>query len=223
MDPGDINSTHIALIPKCKNPATQKDFRPISLCNVVMKMVSKTIANCIKKILSEIVDGEQSGFVSDRLITDNALVSMECFHWLKKKKGNRGVLALKLDMSKAYDRLEWPFVVEPSRGFTPKRGLRQGDPFSLYLFIICVDVLSSFLKKEALEKRIHGIQVARQEPVITHLIFADESLLFSRATCQETDKIMTTLKSYQLSSGQVVNLDKSEVSFSQNVHKRIEL
>lgn len=89
-DPGDINSTHIILIPKCKNPASPKYFRPISLCNLGMKMVSKTLANRIKKILPDIVDDGQSGFISGRLITNNALVAMECSHWLKKKKGKRG-------------------------------------------------------------------------------------------------------------------------------------
>lgn len=154
-------------------------------------------------------------------------------------------MALKLDISKACDRLEWPFVVEvlssmgfpaklvnlikrcismvsykilinnqPSRCFIRKRGLCQGDSLLSYLFIICVDVLSGLLKKKALEKRIYCIQVARQAPVITHLFFADDNLLFSRAICQEVDQIMITLKSYQLSSCQVVNLDKSEVSFS---------
>src|SRR4051812_33033870 len=106
-------------------------------------------------------------------------------------------MALKLDMSKAYDRLEWQFLVEvlssmgfpapmvnlikscistvsykvlingqPSRTFIPERGLQQGDPLSPYLFIICGDVLSGLLKKEARERRIHGIRVARQAPVI---------------------------------------------------------
>lgn len=115
-DPSVINNTHIALIPKCKNPSRAKDFRPISLCNVVMKVVTKVIEDRIKSFLSEVIDVEQSAFVKRRLITDNAFVAMECFHWMKKKtKGKKGAMAIKLDISKAYDRVEWPFTIEVLR------------------------------------------------------------------------------------------------------------
>lgn len=82
----NINNTFVALIPKCKIPASPKQFRPISLCNVIMNIVTKTITNMIKCILSNVIDEEQSAFVKGRLITDNSLIAMECFHWLKKKK-----------------------------------------------------------------------------------------------------------------------------------------
>ncbi|MCI14768.1 ribonuclease H protein, partial [Trifolium medium] len=119
----DINKTFLVLIPKGKNPSSQKDFRPISLCNVIMKIVTKVIANRLKHTLNDVIDIEQSAFVKGRLITDNALIAMECFHWLKKKrKGKKGVMALKLDMSKAYDRIEWPFVKQTltSMGYPQK-------------------------------------------------------------------------------------------------------
>lgn len=111
----DMNKTFIVLIPKCKNPSSPKDFRPISLFNMIMKIVTKTIANRLKALLPAVIDEEQSAFVKGRLITDNTLIAMECFHWMKKKKkGKKGVMALKLDMSKAYDRIEWSFVWCPS-------------------------------------------------------------------------------------------------------------
>lgn len=106
-----INKTFIVLIPKGKDLKSPKDYRLISLCNVSMKIVTKVIANRIKSILPDVIDAEQSGFVEGRLITGNGLIAMECFHWLKKKrKGKKGMMAVKLDMSKAYDRIEWPFV-----------------------------------------------------------------------------------------------------------------
>lgn len=109
--PEKINKTFIVLIPKGKDPKSPKDYRPISLCNVSMKIVTKVIAKRIKSIFPDVIDAEQSGFVEGRLITDNGLIDIECFHWLKKKrKGKKGMMAVKLDMSKAYDRIEWPFV-----------------------------------------------------------------------------------------------------------------
>ncbi|XP_058776202.1 uncharacterized protein LOC131650515 [Vicia villosa] len=106
---------------------------------------------------------------------------------------------------------------QPSKVFSPERGLRQGDPLSPYLFILCADVLSGLLKKEAQSKNIHGISVARKALVITHLFFADDSLLFARANNKEAGQILEILQRYQCSSGQMVNLEKSEVSFSRNV------
>lgn len=84
-DPSAFNSTFISLIPKCKNPDTPQEFRPINLCNVIMKEVTKAIVNRMKEVLPELISEEQSAFVRGRLIMDNALIAMECFHWMKKK------------------------------------------------------------------------------------------------------------------------------------------
>lgn len=109
--PPNINHTFITLIPKTKSPTSPKDFFPISLCNVIYRIISKTIANCLKKILLKLVSETQSAFMSDRLITDNILIAFETLHHLKnKRKGQPGFMALKLDMSKAYNRVEWNFL-----------------------------------------------------------------------------------------------------------------
>lgn len=99
VSPTSINQTLLVLIPNVKKPMHASQLRPISLCNVIFKLVTKTIANRLKTILPDIVSESQSAFVPDRLITDNALVSFECFHYMKKKAaGNQGMLALKLDI-----------------------------------------------------------------------------------------------------------------------------
>jgi hypothetical protein len=104
--PPDWNDTCIVLIPKTNTPECMKDLRPISLCNVVYKLISKMLANRLKVILTEIISPNQSAFVLGRLITDNILLAYECTHFMKsKKKGKDGYAAVKLDMSKAYDRV----------------------------------------------------------------------------------------------------------------------
>ena len=108
--PENLNHTFIYLIPKTKSPEKANNYRPISLCNLLYKIVSKTIANQLKKILPKLVSETQSAFMSDRLISDNISVAFETLHHLKnKRKGKSGYMALKLDISKAYDRVEWDF------------------------------------------------------------------------------------------------------------------
>ena len=254
IHPGLINQTFIALIPKIKTPTSPKEFRPISLCNVIFKIVSKVVVNRLKHLLPSIIHSAQSAFVPGRMITDNVVVAFEHFHYMRKKKknGGKGYMALKLDMSKAYDRIEWSFLEkmllslgfhrewvrfilscvtsvsysilvngQPTSFFKPSRGLRQGDPLSPYLFLICTEGLAALIDDAASRKQIHGVKVCRSAPPITHLFFADDSLMFTRANTQEAQRILNLLNTYEAASGQVVNVDKSEVSYSRNVSENM--
>ena len=162
MSMTEINKTNITLVPKIKNPTKMTDFRPISLCNVIYKLISKVLANHLKVIIPYIISENQSTFLSGRLITDNVFVAFELMHYLEhKKEGKDGFAAIKLDMSKVYDRLEWGFIklVMIKMGFHEKwvelimhcitsvsysilvNGVAYGNiiPTSPYIFLLCVD------------------------------------------------------------------------------------
>jgi hypothetical protein len=164
-----------------------------------------------------------------------------------KRKGKVGEVALKIDISKAYDRVEWEYVkrVMHRMGFhekwvnwmsmcienvnyqvlvnrekvgpiIPKRGLRQGDPLSPYLFILCAEGLSALLRRAEARGDIHGVKVCRGAPLLTHLLFTDDCFLFCRANNRETTKLKEILQTYEAASRQAVNFQKSEIMFSRN-------
>ena len=106
-----LNHTYITLVPKSKSPEKVIEFRPISLCNILYKLISKVLANQLKSLLPYVVSKSQSAFQPDKAISDNILVAFETLHHMKMKKSSEeGYMAMKLDMSKAYDRVEWIFL-----------------------------------------------------------------------------------------------------------------
>ncbi|GKV21615.1 hypothetical protein SLEP1_g31576 [Rubroshorea leprosula] len=171
--PEGWNDCLISLIPKINNPETVQQFRPIGLCNTTYKIISKILVNRIKPILESLISPCQASFVPGRKGTDNILILQELVHSFSNKRGKVGDVIVKLDLEKAYDRLEWSFIREalvyfqfPHRvidlimscistshitilvnggkteKLTPSRGIRQGDPLSPYLFILCMEFLS---------------------------------------------------------------------------------
>ena len=113
----------LTLIPKVKNARRVTDFQPISLSNVLYKLIAKVLANRLKPLLPQIISKTQSAFMSERVITDNILIAHEMLHSLKAKwTGKLGYMALKLDMSKVYDWVEWSFLekIMLKMGFSEK-------------------------------------------------------------------------------------------------------
>ncbi|CAM8965691.1 unnamed protein product [Rhodiola kirilowii] len=244
-----LNETLIVLIPKVKEVEKVEDLRPISLCKVVMKIITKILANRLKEILPIIVSQCQSAFIKGRLITDNILMAHEVSHFIKgAHKVKSGFISMKLDMSKAYERIEWHFLEKMMTvmGFAeewirrvmmcvrtvsyrvkindniteiirPSRGLRQGDPISPYLFLICAEWLTYTINKYQEIGLIKGIKICRGAPIITHLMFADDCMMFFKASRDSLSWIRSILRRYEMVSGQKVNLLKSEVVCSKNV------
>lgn len=106
-----LTDTNIVLVPKKSNPVSMQDLRPISLCNVIYKVVSKVLANRLKEVIGLIISENHSAFIPGRLITDNVMISHEVKHYMRRKIERRtGWMALKLDMSKVYDRVEWGYL-----------------------------------------------------------------------------------------------------------------
>lgn len=240
--------TNIALIPKGDSHVSMKDWR-VAFCNVVYKIVAKVLANRLKGVLDKCISDNQSVFVPGRSILDNAMVVIELVHHMKSKvPGNKGDAAFKLDISKAYDRIDWNYLkcVMLKMGFShqwvkwimmcvettdysvivndeavgpiiPGRGLRQGDPLSPYLFIICAEGLSSLIRKAEASGDIYGVKICTNAPIVSHLLFTDDCFLFFRAEPAEATITKNILAVYEKASGQVINFQKSEIFFSRNV------
>jgi hypothetical protein len=244
-----INATFIALIPKVASTAYVTEYKPISLCNVLYKLIAKMLANRLKQLLPFIISINQSAFVPGVLIMDNVLVAYEALHSMDTRmKGKKGFMVIKLDMGKAYDRVEWSYLEAMMRrmGFVEQwirlimtcvcsvsysvlingaplgkilqtKGLRQGDPLSPYLFLLVAEGLSSLLTKAESDGRLTGVPIAFGGTRLSHLLFADDSLLFCRATFSEWLNLTQLLQSYEQASGQKLNADKTSLFFSKNI------
>eukprot|EP00253_Pinus_taeda_P021967 PITA_21967 len=192
-----INLTFIALTLKVEEANTSEIFRPIALCNVIYKIISKVIANRLKPILPGIISEEKSGYVEGRQILDNIILAQEMIHTLHSRK--KAGMLMQLDLSKAYDKVSWNYLEAildafgfckhwvnwilalikssrfsilvngaPSELFSPSRGIRQGDPLSPFLFVILMEGLSRIIAKKKAEGVIKGLQPIPSIPATTH-------------------------------------------------------
>ncbi|CAH8280760.1 unnamed protein product, partial [Arabidopsis lyrata] len=238
----DFNTTKIALIPKFPEACKLGDYRPISCCNLVYKIISKIIANRLKPILQECVSLNQAAFLKGRLLGENVLLASELIRHYQQSSCPKSSM-LKVDIKKAFDTVCWDFILkllaaqefpplfciwikecissprfsvaingELAGFFAGKKGLRQGDPLSPYLFIMVMQALSKLLENAADRGQIE-LHPKCLTPRITYLLFADDLLVFSngsRVSLAGVAEVMTTFKEI---SGLDMNPSKSEIFF----------
>ena len=146
--------------------------------------------------------------------TQSALIAFECMHSLNTFKDNRGeYCAYKLDLAKAYDRVDWKFLEKMLQAygvrfngqllesFHPSHGLRQGDPLSPYLFIFVAEALSLLINDASAKGIIQEFRLNKHAPGISHLLFADDSLLFLKGNLEQALKIKAILSAYEEGTG----------------------
>lgn len=104
----------------------------------------------------------------------------------------------------------------------PSRGLRQGDPISPYLFLLCTEGLSAKLKKEEIEGNIMGVSIRKGAPQISQLFFANDNIIFCRATMEEGKRVLKVLEEYEAESGQKLNKEKTSLFFSKNTSRDVQ-
>ncbi|XVF22870.1 hypothetical protein REPUB_Repub12eG0208500 [Reevesia pubescens] len=248
----NVSKVLISLIPKVDHPKTLSQLRPISLCNVSVKLISKIIVSRLRPFLGDIIHPTQSSFVHGRSSTDNIVVLQEAVHSLNKMKGAKGGLIMKVDLEKAYDRVNWDFLRwvlmdlglpsslialimycitsttmsilwngDTTDAFKPTRGLRQGDPLSPYLFVLCLQKLSSLIDNSVQNGEWQPLKLSRDGPLISHIFFADDLVLFGRASIEQCEVMLDCLNIFCSVSGEKVNFQKSMFYTSPNVRTEI--
>ena len=246
--PKYVNSLSIVLIPKVQGPKSIGSYRSISLCNSVYKIISKVLVGRIQPILDRIISPHQVAFVSGRKGVDNAIIVQEIIHTIGKTRGKARYMALKINLEKAYDKLEWSFVrcmmqrfnfpdilieiimscittvttsILFNRGslepFEPTRVIRQGDPLSPYIFIMCMDFLSQLIQEKCEAGLWKLVKASRSGPSFSHIFFADDLVLFAKATPENCKVVKEVLDMFCKALGQTISGAKSRVFFSSNI------
>ncbi|XP_020704622.1 uncharacterized protein LOC110115660 [Dendrobium catenatum] len=238
--PNQIKAIAIALVPKQTHASNVKDYRPIAICNVIYKI----IANRMKMVMPHIIHPNQGGFIHKRIISDHIILATDILGRLNLK-ANHKYLCAKFDITKAFDMVSRDFLYKrlEDKGFpslftswikactsnvhfsicingvlegyfNSSSGIRQGCPLSPYLFSIIMDGLSSIFEGATASNSLQAIKVERCE--VSHLMFADDLLVFCKATVRNAHTINSILKEFTTVTGLNVNPLKSSILLSKN-------
>ena len=226
----------ITCIPKGdKSKKYIKNWRPISLLNVVYKIASGCIAKRVKGVLPSIINMDQSGFMAGRFTGDNIRLIYDILN--QSKLDNQSGILLLIDFEKAFDSVAWSFMEKclvyfnfkedirkwikvfyknikssiivnnrPTQWFAIERGCRQGDPISPYIFLICSEVLAHMVRQK---KDILGFKIFNQEVKISQ--YADDTSLFLDGSKVGFEVCIETILEYAKYSGLAMNFEKTKV------------
>ncbi|KAM1605749.1 hypothetical protein PS2_026450 [Malus domestica] len=207
--PWGINATHLVLIPKVHKPESVEQFRPISLGNFSYKVLSKVLANRLKVVLPDLISPSQNAFVAERQIQDNIGIAHELFHFLKTRNArSQFELGIKLDMQKAYDRVEWDFLMAVMEKMGFEESWRK-------LILGCISSVNfAILLNGQLGSKFAPSRGLRQGDPLSPYLF----LLAEEVHCRN---LIRLIDNFCEASGQHVNKSKSSVCFGSNVLEEV--
>jgi hypothetical protein len=213
------------------------DYRPIACCNVLYKIISKIICNRIKPFLPLLISENQSAFIPGRYIAENVLLAHEQIRQFNRRGSDR--MCIKIDLQKAYDMINREFICHmlnmmgfphnliklirkcistatysiiingrPKGFIHSNRGLRQGDPLSPYLFCIAMEFFSLMMYKE--HKAGNFQPIFNQDPCVTHLLYADDLMIFSKAKLKHAKVIKDIMRKLKDLTGLNINNSRNQ-------------
>ncbi|XP_024171911.1 uncharacterized protein LOC112177904 [Rosa chinensis] len=214
--PAGLNHTIISLIPKVTGPQNMVQFRPISLCTTIYKVISKIIVARIRPLMQKLISPNQVDLSKayDRLSWK--FIESVLYETLLPEPLSKLIMSCISSTS-----FQICFNGELTDSFHAQRGIRQGDPLSPYIFVLCMEKLSHLIQSTVNVGVWKAVRASQSGPQISHLFFADDLMLFSEATVERACILKKCLDIFCSLSGQAVSYEKSLIFCSPNTNKDI--
>ncbi|XP_050386286.1 uncharacterized protein LOC126802674 [Argentina anserina] len=197
--PSGLNHTIISLIPKVDGPQHMVNFKPISLCSTIYKVISKHIVAKLRPLMM-------------KLISSNQVLCEIKLPYMLIKLIMRCVFSTSFQICFNDDLID---------GYKAQRRIRQGDPLSPYLFVLCIEKLSHLIKSAVDYGSWKAVKASQSGPRISHLFFADDLMLFAEASSRQASGLKGILDTLCSLSGQAVSYEKSLIFCSPNIDRRL--